>query len=67
LDRSTEIAVLQAIERIQLEQQLTVVMVAHRLATLSGCDRILELQPAALPPKIYEPPFPSGLLESLSS
>jgi ABC-type multidrug transport system fused ATPase/permease subunit len=67
LDRNTEIAVLQEIEKIQLEQQLTVVMVAHRLVTLAGCDRILELQPATLPPKIYAPPFPSGLLESLTS
>jgi ABC-type multidrug transport system fused ATPase/permease subunit len=66
LDRDTEIAVLQAIERIRLEQKLTVVMVAHRLATLSGCDRILELQPALRTSRIYSRPFPTGLLRSSS-
>jgi ABC-type multidrug transport system fused ATPase/permease subunit len=67
LDRNTERAVLQAIDSIRREQSLTVVMVAHRLATLAECDRILQLQPAPLPLGLYSRPFPSGLLESLSS
>jgi ATP-binding cassette subfamily B protein len=67
LDGATESAVLAAIDGIRRERQITVVMVAHRLSTLAGCDRILELWPAPLPPKEFHRPFPEGLLGSISA
>ena len=42
LDNQTEAAIMEAIEN--LDQDLTVLIVAHRLGTLSVCDRVLELQ-----------------------
>jgi ATP-binding cassette subfamily B protein len=67
LDRATEVAVLEAIQSIRRQHQITVVMVAHRLTTLSGCDRILQLQPVPEPPIIYSKPFPDGLLGQINT
>lgn len=41
LDTETERAVMQAIE--SLDSNLTILIIAHRLSTLSSCDRIVEL------------------------
>ena len=41
LDNSTEASVMQSIE--SLSQKLTVIVIAHRLGTLSHCDRVIEL------------------------
>jgi ABC-type multidrug transport system fused ATPase/permease subunit len=41
LDNTTEQAVIQAIEG--LSRDLTLVMIAHRLSTVQGCDRVIEL------------------------
>jgi ABC-type multidrug transport system fused ATPase/permease subunit len=41
LDTETERAVMQAIEA--LDNNLTILIIAHRLSTLSSCDRIVEL------------------------
>jgi ATP-binding cassette subfamily B protein len=41
LDHATEQAVMQAIDG--LSRELTVVMIAHRLTSLKGCDRVIEL------------------------
>lgn len=41
LDGDTEIAVIKALEG--LDRDLTILMVAHRLTTLRGCDQIIEL------------------------
>jgi len=41
LDTDTEAAVMEAIEG--LSRDLTLVMIAHRLSTLSRCDRVIEL------------------------
>jgi len=41
LDNNTESAVMQALEG--LSRDLTVIMIAHRLSTLSCCDRVIEL------------------------
>lgn len=41
LDSETEEAVMQAIER--LSQDLTLLIIAHRLTTLKNCDQIVEL------------------------
>ena len=41
LDMTTEKGVIQAIEG--LSRDLTIVMIAHRLSTLKGCDRIISL------------------------
>ncbi|URD61580.1 ABC transporter ATP-binding protein/permease [Sphingomonas sp. KRR8] len=42
LDSETEAAVMQAIE--QLPGDITIIMIAHRLGTLAGCDRIVVLE-----------------------
>lgn len=42
LDTSTETAVIEALEG--LSQELTVVMIAHRLSTVERCDRIIRLE-----------------------
>jgi ABC-type multidrug transport system fused ATPase/permease subunit len=62
LDGETEAAVLAAIDAIRQQRQITVVMVAHRLSTLLGCDRILALREAPLPAQEFRRPFPPGLL-----
>jgi len=41
LDSATEVGVMEAIEG--LCRDLTIVMISHRLSTLSGCDRVIEL------------------------
>lgn len=41
LDNATETEVMQAIEG--LGREITVLMIAHRLGTLRGCDRVIEL------------------------
>jgi ATP-binding cassette subfamily B protein len=42
LDTKTERAVMEAIS--QLASDITVILVAHRLSTLVGCDRIIQLE-----------------------
>ena len=42
LDNSTEIALMNAIEK--LEDELTIIMIAHRLSTVKNCNRIFEIQ-----------------------
>ena len=42
LDNDTERSVISAIE--SLGSEYTLLMVAHRLSTLAGCDRIVELE-----------------------
>ncbi|WP_371347712.1 ABC transporter ATP-binding protein [Ancylobacter sp. IITR112] len=42
LDNETEAAVMQAIER--LDRQLTILIIAHRLSTLEGCDMVVRLE-----------------------
>jgi len=41
LDDSTEQAVMEAID--SLDDELTILMIAHRLSTLVGCDAVIEL------------------------
>lgn len=43
LDNQTELALVKAIEE-SLSSNLTVIMVAHRLSSLSFCDRIIDLR-----------------------
>lgn len=47
LDTATEEAVMQAIE--QMDERITILIIAHRVTTLKNCDRIVELQRAAQP------------------
>jgi len=42
LDNETEAAVMQAIER--LDRGLTILIIAHRLSTLEGCDMLVRLE-----------------------
>jgi len=46
LDTETEQAVMEAIDA--LDKDLTVLIIAHRLSTLSNCDRIVELADGGL-------------------
>jgi ATP-binding cassette, subfamily B, bacterial PglK len=46
LDHETEQAVMQAIE--DLDRDLTILIIAHRLSTLDGCDQIVELNKGLL-------------------
>ncbi len=46
LDNGTEREIMQAIEA--LGDELTIIMVAHRLTTLKGCDQIVELESGAV-------------------
>ena len=57
LDRDTELAVLNAISSIRKARSMTLVMVAHRLATLSGCDRIIRLSSPPGAMSILYPPY----------
>lgn len=42
LDNDTEAAVMRAIER--LDRELTILIIAHRLSTLEGCDMVVRLE-----------------------
>ncbi|WP_245261575.1 ABC transporter ATP-binding protein [Ancylobacter sp. FA202] len=42
LDNDTEASVMRAIER--LDRQLTILIIAHRLTTLEGCDEVIRLE-----------------------
>jgi ATP-binding cassette, subfamily B, bacterial PglK len=46
LDTKTESAVMQAVQH--LGQHVTLIMIAHRLSTLSLCDKIIELKNGAI-------------------
>jgi ABC-type multidrug transport system fused ATPase/permease subunit len=46
LDTKTERAVMEAIS--QLASDITVILIAHRLSTLVGCDRIIQLEGGAV-------------------
>ena len=48
LDRGTEAEVIRAVERLKGDR--TVLMIAHRISTLDGCDRILKLSAGRLHP-----------------
>jgi len=43
LDEETQLEIMQAIENIQKERQITVVIIAHRYSSLKFCDRIIKL------------------------
>jgi ABC-type multidrug transport system fused ATPase/permease subunit len=49
LDNQTEAAVMDAIYR--LRPDLVVIMIAHRLSTLQGCDRLIEVAKGQLHPR----------------
>jgi len=49
LDNQTEAAVMDAIYR--LRPDLVVIMIAHRLSTLQGCDRLIEVVNGQLQPR----------------
>ena len=42
LDSETEAAIMESVA--SLERDLTIVLIAHRLTTLAGCDRIYRLE-----------------------
>jgi len=46
LDTSTEKAVIKAIEA--LDREITILIIAHRLTTVEGCDQIVELENGAI-------------------
>lgn len=46
LDNETEAAVMHAIE--ELHEELTVLIIAHRLTTLRNCDKIVELENSSI-------------------
>jgi len=46
LDTATEQSLMEAIE--SLSKQLTIVMIAHRLSTVEGCDRVIKLNQGCL-------------------
>ena len=54
LDTSTERTVIQSID--SFSQTLTVIMIAHRLSTLEGCDRVIRLKQGTIsadgPPRL---------------
>jgi ATP-binding cassette, subfamily B, bacterial PglK len=52
LDNETEFAVMEAIEN--LERDLTILIIAHRLSTLKGCDQVIELSKNGLSIREYE-------------
>ena len=63
LDSETESAVLRAIAG--LSRDLTILMVAHRLSTVEGCDRIIRLErgrsvASGLPSQILSQPAAAG-------
>jgi ATP-binding cassette subfamily B protein len=54
LDNATEQAVMEAVKG--LSRDLTIVMIAHRLSTVSSCDRVIRLQQGCIeaegPPRL---------------
>ena len=42
LDTNTEKSVMKSIE--SLDRKITILIIAHRLSTLDGCDQIIELK-----------------------
>ena len=42
LDNETERAVMNAIK--DLDEEITILIIAHRLTTLKGCDKIIKLE-----------------------
>ena len=42
LDNKTELAVMEVLT--SLDRELTVIMIAHRLTTLKGCDKIIKFE-----------------------
>ncbi len=58
LDTETETAVMEAIER--LDRSLTILIIAHRLSTLEGCDFVLRLEAGRLAAIERKPELPRG-------
>ncbi len=58
LDTETEIAVMTAIER--LDRNLTILIIAHRLSTLEGCDMVVNLEEGRIT-NINQPALPQGV------
>jgi ABC-type multidrug transport system fused ATPase/permease subunit len=46
LDEGTEAAIMESIYR--LDSDVTLLMIAHRLSTLAGCDRIVRMDKGAI-------------------
>jgi ABC-type bacteriocin/lantibiotic exporter with double-glycine peptidase domain len=42
LDNATEAAIIQSLE--QLDRNLTIIIVAHRLTTIANCDMLVQLE-----------------------
>ena len=53
LDTQTESAVMQAIEK--LDRSLTILIIAHRLSTLEGCDTVVRLEGGKIAVQGYMP------------
>ena len=58
LDTETETAVMEAIDR--LDRSLTILIIAHRLSTLEGCDFVLQLEAGRLAAIEGNPGLPHG-------
>ena len=52
LDTETEAAVMEAIEH--LRGRCTLLMIAHRTSTLSGCDQVYKVQDQGLIPEVWQ-------------
>jgi ATP-binding cassette, subfamily B, bacterial PglK len=52
LDNETEAAVMRSVHR--LDRSLTVLMIAHRLSTLQGCDQVILLEGGRVVDRIDE-------------
>jgi ATP-binding cassette, subfamily B, bacterial PglK len=58
LDTETETAVMESVDR--LDRSLTILIIAHRLSTLEGCDFVLRLEAGRLAAIETKPEFPRG-------
>jgi ATP-binding cassette, subfamily B, bacterial PglK len=58
LDTETETAVMEAVDR--LDRSLTILIIAHRLSTLEGCDFVLRLEAGRLAAIERKPELPRG-------